>query len=161
VCAYPLKEKQTPTLSTPEDTAMCFFNSLFGHTRNWPRAYACLGPHALYKFDSMRGLQSFADYWEEKLSFLEDLVKNRHSQLPYTHRSCFSVDRLRIEERTADQTIIEVELAEIHLSKERVTIVQTKELNRNGQAWLLRNGKLEGNLDKIIVVRRPPPRQRR
>ncbi|UCD56565.1 MAG: hypothetical protein JSV16_12110 [Candidatus Hydrogenedentota bacterium] len=143
----------------PETTITCFFNSIFGHVRNWPRAYSCLGPDARGTFDSMHGLPSFADYWEDKLSFLEELVKKRHMEFPYRHRSCFSLDNISREESSADRALIEVELVENHIARERLVILQTKELTKQGQNWLLTNGELEGNLDSVIVVRSLRPRR--
>lgn len=136
----------------PEATVACFFNSLFGHTRNWPRAYACMTRKAREKFDSERGLPSFADYWEDKLSFLEELVKQRHTELPYKHRTCFSLDHIQQEDISADRAVVSVELVENHLAPERLKVVQRKELSKHGQNWLLTSGELEGNMDEIILV---------
>ncbi len=139
----------------PEAAVTCFFNSLLGHVRNWPRAYSCLAPAARSTFDSERGLLSFADYWEDKLSFLEEIVKKRHAEYPYRHRSCFSLDRVRREEVSAARAVIAVELVENHVAPERLLVLQTKELSRHGRGWLLDSGELDGNLNEIIVPRYP------
>jgi hypothetical protein len=150
------RQKETEAcFSEPEAAVACFFNSLFGHVRNWPRAYSCLAPAARGKFDSERGLLSFADYWEDKLSFLEEIVKKRHAEYPYSHRSCFSLDRVRPEEVSAGRAVIAIELVENHVAPERLLVLQTKELSRHGRGWLLNSGELDGNLNEIIVPRNP------
>ena len=136
----------------PEATVSRFFNSMFGHIRNWPRAYSCLDPKARRRFDSGGGIPAFADYWEDKLSFLQELVRKRHAQYPYSHRSCFSLDRIRCKELSEGRAVIALELVEIHVAHERMVIHQTKELSKKGRNWLLASGELEGNLDEIIVV---------
>ena len=148
----PKQEDTRPQLANPEATVTRFFNSIFGHTRNWPRAYSCLDREARQRFDSDEGLRCFADYWEDKLSFLEELVRKRHAQYPYSHRSCFSLDRIRCRELSEDRAVAELELTENHVAKERILIYQTKRLSRQGQNWLLASGELEGNLNEIIVV---------
>lgn len=147
--------KETVTdLSTPEMTVACFFNSLLGPTRNWPRAYSCLAPNGRESFDNGRGLQAFADYWDERLTFLEELVEARHSQYPYTHRSCFAPDNIRLERISSDLAVVTLELLENHVAPERLVIAQSKELSRLGNDWLLLSGKLEGNLNDIIETRK-------
>ena len=147
------QHKTTSQPAGPEATVTRFYNSIFAHTRNWPRAYSCLSPEACRKFDSGGGLCSFADYWEDKLSFLEELVRKRHVQYPYTHRSCFSLDRMYCAQRSEDRAVVEIELAEIHVAHERMAIRQTKEVSRQGHEWLLDSGELEGNLNENIIVR--------
>lgn len=141
--------------SKPGNTVACFFNSVFGHTRNWPRAYSCLAPSARERFGPGPGLQSFADYWDDKLSFLEELVRARHREYPYTHRSCFSLDRIEKKQLAGDRAVFRVELVENHVARDRLMLVQTKELLTHDGRWLLASGELEGNLDDIIIMRIP------
>jgi len=136
-----------------------FFNSLLGHTRNWPRAYSCLAPSAREKFGPERGLQAFADYWDDKLSLLEELVKAHHDEYPYTHRACFSLDSIEQSQLAGKRAVFSVELVENHVAKDRLMILQTKELAYHEGGWLLTNGELEGNLDDIITVRDPRARR--
>jgi hypothetical protein len=105
------------------------------------------------EFERRGGLLAFADYWEDKLSFLEELVKRRHREYPYRHRSCFSMDNVAYESIIGDQAVVTLELLENHLARERLVVLQRKSLVKQDQDWLLRNGELEGNLDKVIVVR--------
>lgn len=139
--------------SEPEATVRCFYNSLLGHIRHWPRAYSCLAPAARRRFDPERGLLSFADYWEDKLSFLQEIVKRRHREYPYSHRSCFSLDGIRREEVSAGRAVISIELVENHLAPKRLLVLQTKELSKHERGWLLNSGELDGNLNEIIVTR--------
>jgi hypothetical protein len=143
-----------------ESVVSCFFNSIFGHTRNWPRAYACLSPGAREKFESMQGLASFADYWEDKLSFLEELVHDRHKEYPYTHRTCFSLDQVEASELADTYCVFEVRLIENHVAAESMLIVQTKTTEQHEGKWLLANGELEGKLDDIIIVKSRRKRRR-
>lgn len=143
----------TDTLfSEPGAAVACYFNSIFGRARNWPRAYNCLSPAARNEFGSEHGLRAFADYWEDKLSFLEEIVKIRHGEFPYTHRTCFTLDRVERRELAGDRAVFAVELVENHVAAERLKIAQTKIEEKHGETWLLANGKLEGNLDDIITV---------
>lgn len=158
MCPPMERAKTEETLSSPEATVARFYNALFGHTRNWPRAFSCLAPGGCAKFDSTRGLMSFADYWDDTLSFLEEFVEKRHSEFSYTHRTCFSLDTIHIKELSGDSALVSVEILENHLAPERLAIVQTKKLIKHGQRWLLENGELEGNLDTIIGIRRRPRR---
>ncbi len=153
------KEADKFDFAEPEATVACFFNSVFGHTRNWPRAYSCLAPSARERFGPERGLQSFADYWDDKLSFLEELVKSRHKEFPYKHRTCFTPDRIEREELSGGRAIVSVALVENHVARERLMIAQTKELRRHGRQWLLSSGELEGDLDDIISVKDPRARR--
>ncbi len=139
--------------SEPEAAISCFYNSLFGHIRNWPQAYSCLWRREREKFESHGGITAFADYWEDRLAFLEELVRKRHLEYPYRHRSCFSMDNVHYEGVGADRAIVTLELLENHLSRERLVVLQRKELIKEGGNWLLKNGELEGKLDDIIVVR--------
>ena len=152
------KQKTLSAFLEPEEALACFFNSLFGHTRNWPRAYSCLAPDARERFVAERGILTFADYWDDKLSFLEELVKARHGEYAYTHRTCFSLDSIRQERLSADAAVFAVELVEKHVARDRLMIVQRKKLSRHGQGWLLANGELEGSLDDIIKVKSPGAR---
>jgi hypothetical protein len=138
----------------PQAVLSRFFNAIFGHTRNWPRAYDCLSPAAHERFDSAERLRSFADYWEDRLSFLEELVKNRHGEFPYTHRSCFTPDHIQCRELSADRAVFAIQLIENHVASERLTIDQVKALEKRGGRWLMTNGELEGDLDSIISVMR-------
>lgn len=140
-------------LYDPEAAVRCFYDSIFSHTRNWPRAYSCLSAEARRKFGIERGLLSFADYWDDKLSLLEELVKKRHAQYPYSHRVCFTLQRVRCEEIYAQHATVSLELAENHLSHERMFILQTKHLSKCGELWVIDSGELEGSLDEIIEVR--------
>ena len=152
----PVKDKPAKSKhSEPEFAVSRFYNSIFGHTRNWPRAYRCLAPSALERFGPERGLQSFADYWDNKLSFLEEIVKPRHEEYPYTHRTCFSLDRVEEKWLGSDSAVFSVELIENHVARDRLTIVQTKQLVRHAGQWLLTSGELEGSLDDIIHVKGP------
>lgn len=137
----------------PSLTLNRFFDSIFGHTRNWPRAYACLSPAARQEFESGRGLRSFADYWEDKLSFLEELVRDRHKEFPYTHRTCFSLDHIEPLDTTAGLCVFSVRLIENHVAPETMMLVQTKTLEWHQGEWLVTNGKLEGNFDDILMVK--------
>ena len=145
----------------PEATVICFFNSLFGPIRNWARAYSCLGAEARSRFDSEHGLQSFADYWDDTLSLLDDLVKKRHIEFPYTHRSCFVPDRIDQTAISENRASFEIELLENHVSPERLTIIQTKDVSKHEGNWLLVSGELEGNLDEVIVTLPRRPNRRR
>jgi hypothetical protein len=136
----------------PQTALSCFFNAIFGHTRNWPRAYERLSPAARERFDSAEGLRSFADYWEDRLSFLEELVKNRHGEFPYSHRSCFTPDHIQCRELSANHAIFAIQLIENHVAPERLIIDQVKTLEKHGDTWLMANGTLEGNLNNIISV---------
>ena len=138
----------------PEAVLTRFFNSIFGHTRNWPRAYDCLSPAAREKFDSQKGLRSFADYWDDKLSFLEELVDTRHREFPYTHRTCFALHGVESRELDSDRVVFAVRLVENHVASERLTLDQVKTLEKRGGRWLVTNGELEGNLDNVISVKR-------
>lgn len=152
----PSRQKEVWThFPDPEATVQCFFNSLLGHLRHWPRAYRCLAPAARERFDSERGLLSFADYWEDKLSFLEEIVRKRHAEYPYNHRSCFSLDHIRRESVSVGRAVIAVELVENHVAPERLLVLQRKELSKHGRDWLLESGELDGNLNDIIVPRYP------
>ena len=131
----------------------CFFNSIVGHTRTWPRAYACLSSAASERFESDHGLASFADYWEDKLSFLEELVQSRHREFPYTHRTCFSLDRIEPRNLADAHCVFAVRLIENHVAAESMMIVQTKIMEKHEGKWLVANGELEGNLDDIIIVK--------
>ncbi len=146
------------TFSSPEATVVCFYNALFGHTRNWPRAFSCVAPAGRAKSDFGKGLMSFADYWDDTLSLLEKFVEKRHKEFSYTHRTCFSLDKTHVEELSGDRAVVSVEILENHVAPERLAIVQTKNLVRHKEKWLLENGELEGNLDTIIRVRRRPRR---
>jgi hypothetical protein len=154
---YPdIKKPNTEQMfSSPESTVALFYNALFGHTRNWPRAYSCLAPQARRQFEAAKGLTAFADYWDEQLSFLEECVRHRHRQYHYTHRTCFSTDKPRVVDIAGNTAIVSVEILENHIASEQLVIVQSKELVRNDQSWLLTNGELEGNLDGIIEIRGP------
>lgn len=138
----------------PEAALRRFFNSIFGHTRNWPRAYDCLSPAAREKFDSQKGLRSFADYWDDKLSFLEELAGTRHREFPYTHRTCFALHDVALRELTPDRAVFAVRLVENHVAPERLALDQVKTLEKRGGRWLVTNGELEGNLDNVISLRR-------
>lgn len=146
--------------SSPEATTACFFNSILGHTRNWPRAFSCLAPEGRNHFDSRRGLMSFADYWEDLLCFLEEFVKKHHRELPYTHRTCFSLNTIQLMSRSDSDAVVSVGILENHLASERMSILQLKQLAKHGQDWLLINGKLEGDLDDIIGIRSARNRKR-
>lgn len=137
----------------PEAAVSRFYNCIFGHIRNWPMAYSCLTDTGKEAFRDRGGITAFADYWEDRLSFLEDLVKRRHREYPYRHRSCFSMDNVNYESVSKDHAAVTLELLENHLARERLVILQRKELVRAGNSWLLKDGKLEGSLDRIIVVR--------
>ena len=154
----PDKQETQSVFSGPEEVLTCFFNSLFGHTRNWPRAYSCLAPDARERFGAERGILTFADYWDDKLSFLEELVKARHGEYAYTHRTCFSLDSIRRERLSAEAAFFAVELVENHVARDRLMIIQRKKLSRHGKGWLLANGELEGSLDDIIKVKSPGAR---
>jgi hypothetical protein len=130
-----------------------FFNSIFGHTRNWPRAYACLSPAAHERFESEHGLRSFADYWEDRLSFLEELVRDRHKEFPYTHRTCFSLDQIEPIGLERNSYAFSVRLIENHVAPETMMLTQTKTLEKHKGEWLLANGELEGAFDDIIIVK--------
>jgi len=148
--AYPVSDA---CLHDPEAAVRCFYDSIFGHVRNWPRAFSCLSAGARHKFGVERGLLSFADYWDDKLSFLEDLVKKRHAEYPYAHRVCFSLSHVCCEEISPEHAAVSLELAENHLSHERMFVMQKKYLSRQGQVWLMESGELDDKLDEIIVVR--------
>ena len=136
-----------------ESALSSFFNSIFGHTRNWPRAYACLSPAAGERFELDRGLRSFADYWEDKLSFLEELVQDRHKEFPYTHRTCFSLDQIEPLDIAARRCVFSVRLIENHVAPETMMLVQTKTVEMHEGKWLVANGEIEGTLDDIIIVK--------
>jgi hypothetical protein len=136
----------------PGEVVAQFYNAIFGRSRNWPRAYDCLSPAARDMFETEHGLRSFADYWEDKLSFLEEIVKPRHGEFPYTHRTCFALDRVEPRETSDERAEFGVELIENHAAPTRLVVVQTKTLERRGCDWLLLNGELEGNLDDTIIV---------
>jgi hypothetical protein len=136
----------------PEACVSRFYNSIFGHTRNWQTAYSCLASEERERFEARGGIAAFADYWEDKLSFLEELVKKRHQEYPYRHRSCFSMDNVCYGYVSGDRAMLSLELLESHLSRERLIVAQSKELIREGNDWLLKNGELEGNLDEVITV---------
>jgi len=140
--------------STPEITVRRFFNAIFGHTRKWPHAFSCLAPEGRAQFGSEKALMSFADYWEEKLLFLEEFVKKRHREFPYTHRTCFSPDKIRLDECSGTNATVAVELVENHLAREPLVINQTKHLTKHGRSWLLTSGELEGNLGDIVRIRK-------
>jgi len=130
-----------------------FFNSIFGHTRNWPRAYACLSHAARERFELEKGLRSFADYWEDKLSFLEELVRERHEEFPYTHRTCFSLDQIEPLDIAGGCCVFRVRLIENHVAPETMMLVQSKALEQHGGKWLVANGELEGAFDDILIVK--------
>jgi hypothetical protein len=130
-----------------------FFNSIFGHTRNWPRAYACLSSAARERFESQTGLRSFADYWEDKLSFLEELVRDRHKEFPYTHRTCFSLDQIESLDMAGGRCVFSVRLIENHVAPETMMLTQKKALEKHEGEWLMANGELEGAFDDIITVK--------
>ena len=136
----------------PGEIVARFFNSIFGPSRNWPRAYDCLSPTACDMFEAEQGLRSFADYWEDKLSFLEELVKHRHDEFPYTHRTCFALHRIEPRELSGERAEFGVELLENHAAPKRLVIVQTKTLKKRECRWLLLNGELEGSMDDIIIL---------
>ncbi|RJP24235.1 MAG: hypothetical protein C4520_04330 [Candidatus Abyssobacteria bacterium SURF_5] len=149
----PSDEKIPETrFAEPEATVCCFYNSIFGHLRNWPQAFSCLTRAERERFEARGGIFAFADYWEDKLSFLEDLVKKRHREYPYRHRSCFSMDNVCYESLSGDHAVVLLELLENHLSRERLVVVQRKALFREGADWLLTNGELEGKLNEVITV---------
>ncbi len=136
----------------PGEVVARFFNSIFGRSRHWPHAYDCLSPVARDMFEAEQGLRSFADYWEDKLSFLEEIVRRRHSEFPYTHRTCFALDRIEPHDISDERAQFGVELIENHAAPKRLVIVQTKILERRQGAWRLLNGELEGDMDDIIMV---------
>ena len=136
----------------PGEVVARFFNSIFGRSRSWPDAYDCLSPTARDRFEAEHGLRSFADYWEDKLSFLEEIVKRRHGEFPYTHRTCFTLERIEPREISGERAKFGVELIENHAAAKRLVIVQTKILEKHEGYWLLLNGELEGSLDNIIIV---------
>ena len=136
----------------PEACVSCFYNSIFGHLRNWSMAYSCLSTAEREKFESRGGMTAFADYWEDRLSFLEELVKKRHQEYPYRHRSCFSMNNVCYGSITGDQAVVLLELLENHLARERLVVSQRKELVKEGNEWHLKNGELEGKLDEVIKV---------
>jgi hypothetical protein len=139
-------------LGTPEATVSRFYNAIFGPTRMWPRAYSCLSPDAQQRFEAAGGLRSFADYWEDTLSALEEFVGKRHREHPYTHRTCFMPARTVRKDCSADRAAVSVDLLENHLSRERLVITQDKHLLKDGPRWLLTSGELDGALDDIISV---------
>lgn len=147
------KQAEMP-FDEPGETVTCFFNSIFGRTRNWPHAYACLVRAARTDFDANHDLRKFADYWDDKLAFLEEIVKSRHDEFPYTHRTCFTLDRVEQRELEGDRAVFDVELRENHVAAEQIAILQTKTLEKHDGRWLLTSGELEGNLDDIIIFRR-------
>jgi hypothetical protein len=144
-------------LSEPEATVSRFFNSIFGHIRNWPQAYTCLSSAERQRFESQGGIAAFADYWEDRISLLEELVKKRHNEYPYRHRSCFSMDNVSYESVSSDSAIVALELLENHLSRERLVVLQRKELVKEGNDWLLKSGELEGKLNEVIKVHKYAP----
>lgn len=149
----PDSEKVVETnFAEPEACVSCFYNSIFGHLRNWKLAYACLASEERGRFEARGGIAAFADYWEDKLSFLEDLVKKRHQEYPYRHRSCFSMDNVCYGPVSGDRATVSLELLENHLARERLVVAQRKELVKEGNDWLLKCGELEGNLDEVITV---------
>ena len=140
------------TFVDPGEVLARFFNSIFGRSRNWPQAYDCLFPAARDIFEAGQGLRSFADYWEDKLSFLEELVRRRHGEFPYTHRTCFALDRIEPHHISDERAQFGVELIENHAAPKRLVIVQTKILEKRRGAWRLLSGELEGGMDDIIMV---------
>lgn len=137
----------------PEATVRRFYNAILGTLRNWPIAYSCLCAEARESFEARQGMLSFADYWEDRLSFLEELVRKRHQEYPYVHRSCFVLNQVRYESQSVERAVVVAQLVENHLGQERLVISQQKLLVYEGRKWLLTNGELEGNWDEIIIVR--------
>ena len=140
--------------STPETTVSRFYSAILGPVRKWPLAFSCLAPEGQAKFGSEKALMSFADYWEEKLLLLEEFVKERHREFPYTHRTCFFPDRVQLKECSGTSATVAVELLENHLAKAPLVIVQVKHLTNHDRRWLLSSGDLEGNLSDIIEIRK-------
>lgn len=142
-----------PNFSDPEEVLNRFYDSILGHTRNWPRAYECLSPLARERFEIERGLQSFADYWDDKLTFLEELVESRHREFPYTHRTCFWLNRVERQESDGERAVFRVELLENHAAPERMLVAQVKAVENCSGKWMLADGTFEGDMDDVITVK--------